>query len=53
VCLFRSTKAEQQASNQAAPPEREEEQQRKPERGLTTKVTGAGARQGGGHNQGP
>jgi len=40
MCLFRSTKAEQQASNQAAPPERVEVEQQKPERGLTLRLTG-------------
>jgi len=40
MCLFRSMKAEQQASNRAASPEHEEEEQRKPERGLTLRLTG-------------
>ncbi|MBT9161339.1 MAG: hypothetical protein DDT26_02644 [Dehalococcoidia bacterium] len=36
----RSTKAEQQASNQAPSPEREDVEQEKPERGLTLRLTG-------------
>jgi len=40
VCLCRSTKAEQQASNRAAAPEREGVEQQKPERGLTLRLTG-------------
>jgi len=41
MCLFRTTKAEQQASNKAAPPEPEEVERQKPKRGLTSKLTGA------------
>jgi len=41
VCLFRSTKGEQQASNQVAPPEPEEVERQQPERGLTLRLTGA------------
>jgi len=40
MCLFRFTKAEQQASNQAAQAEHEEEERQKPERGLTLRLTG-------------
>ena len=40
MCLLRSTKAKQQASNQAAQPEHAEEEQQKPERGLTFEVRG-------------
>jgi len=40
MCLFRFTKAEQQASSLVAPPEHAEEEQRKPERGLTLRLTG-------------
>jgi hypothetical protein len=40
MCLFRSTKAEQQASNQVAPPEHVEVERQKPERGLTLRLTG-------------
>ena len=40
MCLFRSTKAEQQASNQVAPPEHAEVDSQKPERGLTLRLTG-------------
>jgi len=40
MCLFRFTKAEQQASNRAAPPEHAEEEQQKPERGLALRLTG-------------
>jgi len=35
VCLFRSPKAEQQASSREASPEHAEAEQQKPERGLT------------------
>jgi len=40
MCLFRFSKAEQQASNLEAPPEREEVERQKPERGLTLRLTG-------------
>jgi len=40
-CLFRPTKAEQQASNREAPPEHTEVERQKPERGLTLRLTGA------------
>jgi hypothetical protein len=40
MCLFSSTKAEQQASNKAAPPEHAEVERQKPERGLTLRLTG-------------
>jgi len=40
VCLFRSKKAERQASNRAASPERAEVEPQKPERGLTLRLTG-------------
>jgi len=40
MCLFRFTKAEQQASNQAALPEPEGVERQKPERGLTLRLTG-------------
>jgi len=40
VCLFRSTKVKQQASNREAPPEHVEVEQQKPERGLTLRLTG-------------
>jgi len=40
MCLFSSTKAEQQASNKAAPPEHAEVERQKPERGLTSELTG-------------
>jgi len=39
-CLFRPTKAEQQASNREAPPEHTEVERQKPERGLTLRLTG-------------
>jgi len=38
VCLFRSPKAEQQASSREASPEPEEVERQKPERGLTYEV---------------
>ena len=40
MCLFRFTKAKQQASSQAEPPESEEVERQKPERGLTLRLTG-------------
>jgi len=40
VCLHRSTKVKQQASNREAPPEPEEVERQKPERGLTLRLTG-------------
>ena len=40
MCMFRFTKAEQQASNQAALPESEEVERQEPERGLTLRLTG-------------
>jgi len=40
MCLFRSSKAEQQASNREAPPEHAEVERQKPERGLTLRLTG-------------
>ena len=41
MCLCRSTKAKQQASNPESPPEREEVEPQKAERGLTLRLTGA------------
>jgi len=40
MCLFRFTKAEQQASKRVAQPEAEEVERQKPERGLTLRLTG-------------
>jgi len=40
MCLFRSTKAKQQASNRGTPPEHVEVEQQKPELGLTLRLTG-------------
>ena len=40
MCLCRSPKAEQQASNRAALPKHAQEEQQKPKRGLTLRLTG-------------
>jgi len=40
MCLFRFTKAEQQASSLVASPEPEGVERQKPERGLTLRLTG-------------
>ena len=40
MCLFRSTKAKQQAGNLEALPEHVEVEQQKPERGLTLELSG-------------
>jgi len=40
MCLFRFTKAKQQASSRVAPPEHAEVERQKPERGLTLRLTG-------------
>jgi len=40
MCLFRSTKAKQQASNREAQPERADVERQKPNRGLTLRLTG-------------
>lgn len=45
MCIFRSTKAEQQASNREAPPEHVEVERQKPERGLTFDMRGGQGRQ--------
>jgi len=40
MCLFRSSKAKQQASNRSAVPEHAEVDRQKPNRGLTLRLTG-------------